>query len=85
MLTEPQKELCKSKSDFLKHKRKQKEAKETKVPAFGETMLSQDTTEWPFYSLCFLWFFTKSKVGEYRLSCARLRSRPILKFFQILV
>ncbi len=48
MLTEPQKELRKSKSDSLKPKRKQKETKETKAPAFGETMLSQDTAEWPF-------------------------------------
>jgi hypothetical protein len=55
--TKPQKQLRKSKSVFLKHKRRQKESQETKaqkVPAFVEGILFQGSAKWPFFGFSFV-------------------------------
>jgi hypothetical protein len=46
--------LCKS--IFFETQKESKETKVPKAPAFGETMLSQDTAEWPFIGFSFCGF-----------------------------
>ncbi len=75
--TEQQKVFWKSKSVFFETQKKSKETKVPKAPAFVETMLSQDTAEWPFP---FLLLFTKPNLDEYKQSqispASGLRKKP---------
>jgi hypothetical protein len=78
--TKPQKVLCKSKSVLFETQKRSRETKVPKVLSFGETMLYQDTVEWPFLAFLFVALYKTQggRVDQTGAACHALACRVTL-------